>query len=69
MRWYRQRARKFFRDKRDLGDASDLDVNLVDLEFAETLREHETIASERERTRLELNQLRISDKLKFIGQQ
>lgn len=52
-----ERIRQFVRDKRALGDASSLDVNLVDLEHAETLRERETFLNERDRARLTLNRL------------
>lgn len=52
-----ERIRQFVRDKRGLGDASQLEVNLVDIEHAETLRERETFLNERDRARLELNKL------------
>lgn len=51
------RVRQFLRDKRDLGDASRLEVNLLELEYAERVRERETIASDHRRARLELNRL------------
>jgi outer membrane protein TolC len=43
------------RDKLAAGDASRLDVNLVDLDYAERLREQTIIRSERDRARLEFN--------------
>ncbi len=52
-----ERIRQFIRDKRQLGDASSLDVNLVDIEFTAILREELTVRNERDRTRLELNRL------------
>jgi len=52
-----ERIRQFVRDKRQLGDASNLDVNLVDLEFAQVLREELALTNERDRVRLELNNL------------
>ncbi|MGH2625295.1 MAG: TolC family protein, partial [Anaerolineales bacterium] len=52
-----ERIRQFIRDKRQLGDASNLDVNLVDLEYAQALRERETVTTQRDRARLELNRL------------
>jgi cobalt-zinc-cadmium efflux system outer membrane protein len=52
-----ERIRQFVRDKRQLGDASSLDVNLADLEFTAIVREELTVRNERDRTRLELNRL------------
>jgi len=52
-----ERVRKFLRDKRDLGDASRLEVNLLELEYVERLRERETIQNEQQKARLELNRL------------
>jgi outer membrane protein TolC len=52
-----ERVRKFIRDKRDLGDASRLEANLIELEYFETVRERVAILSEEERARLELNRL------------
>jgi outer membrane protein TolC len=51
------RVRTFLRDKRDLGDASRLEANLIELEYFETVREREAIITEDERTRQELNRL------------
>jgi cobalt-zinc-cadmium efflux system outer membrane protein len=51
------RVRQFMRDKRETGDASRLEVNLLELEYAERVREREAIASEHRRARLELNRL------------
>ncbi len=50
-----ERIRQFIRDRRQLGDASRLDVNLVDIEYAETLREEATVRNERDRVRMDLN--------------
>ena len=52
-----ERVRKFLRDKREVGDASRLEANLIELEYFETLREREAILAEEERARLELNRL------------
>jgi len=52
-----ERIRQFVRDRRQLGDASILDVNLVDIEFAQVLREELAVTNERDRARLELNSL------------
>jgi outer membrane protein TolC len=52
-----ERIRQFVRDKRQLGDASSLDVNLVDIEFAQILREELTLTNARDRARLELHRL------------
>lgn len=51
------RVRKFLRDKRDLGDASRLEVNLLELEYVERLRERETIQNEQQKAKLEMNRL------------
>lgn len=51
------RLRTFVRERQELGDASRLDVNLVDIAYAETLREREEILNEREKARLEFNRL------------
>lgn len=50
-----ERVRRFIRDKRDLGDASRLEANLIELEYLETLREREAIVAEEARARQELN--------------
>lgn len=52
-----ERILQFIRDKRQLGDASSLDVNLVDIEFTAIVREELTVRNERDRARLELNRL------------
>jgi cobalt-zinc-cadmium efflux system outer membrane protein len=51
------RVRKFLRDKRDLGDASRLEVNLLELEYVERLREREAIRNEQQKARLEFSRL------------
>jgi outer membrane protein, heavy metal efflux system len=52
-----ERIRKFFLQKRELGDASRLDLNLVNIEYAQALRQEETTASDRDRARQALLQL------------
>ncbi|HVR75912.1 MAG TPA: TolC family protein [Planctomycetota bacterium] len=52
-----ERIRQFIRDKRQLGDANSLDVNLVDIELTAIVREELTVRNVRDRTRLELNRL------------
>jgi outer membrane protein TolC len=51
------RVRRFMRDKRDLGDASRLEVNLLELEYTERVRERETIAADHRRARLDFTRL------------
>jgi outer membrane protein TolC len=51
------RVRQFLRDKRDLGDASRLEANLIELEYFETVREREAILTEEARARQELNRV------------
>ena len=51
------RVRRFLRDKRDLGDASRLEANLIELEYLETMREREAILTEETRARQELNRV------------
>jgi cobalt-zinc-cadmium efflux system outer membrane protein len=51
------RVRQFLRDKRDLGDASRLEANLIELEYFETVREREAILTEETRARQELNRV------------
>jgi len=46
-----ERTLKFFRDKRDLGDASRLDLNLVNLEYTQALLQREAATNERDRAR------------------
>jgi cobalt-zinc-cadmium efflux system outer membrane protein len=52
-----ERVLKFFREKRQLGDASRLDLNLVNIEYAQALRQREVTASERDRARQSLSEL------------
>lgn len=52
-----ERILKFFREKRELGDASRLDLNLVNIEYAQALRQREVTVSERDRARQSLLQL------------
>ncbi len=52
-----ERILKFFREKRELGDASQLDLNLVNIAYAEALRRREATAGERDRARQALLQL------------
>jgi cobalt-zinc-cadmium efflux system outer membrane protein len=52
-----ERVRRFFREKRELGDANRLDLNLVEIEYGQSLRDREAIQNERDRLRLELNRL------------
>jgi outer membrane protein TolC len=51
------RVRTFLRAKRELGDASRLETNLIELEYFETLREREAILREETRVRQELNRV------------
>src|SRR5262249_8282804 len=48
---------RFLRDKRALGDASRLEVNLVELDYVERARERETAIGERDRARQDFNRL------------
>ena len=50
-----ERVRRFIRDKRELGDASRLEANLIELEYVETLREREAVIADNERARQEFN--------------
>jgi outer membrane protein, heavy metal efflux system len=50
-----ERIRRFIRDKRELGDASRLEANLIELEYVETLREREAVVADNERARQEFN--------------
>jgi cobalt-zinc-cadmium efflux system outer membrane protein len=52
-----ERVLKFFREKRQLGDASRLDLNLVNIEYTQALRQREVSAGERDRTRQSLLEL------------
>lgn len=52
-----ERIRRFFLQKRELGDASRLDLNLVNIEYGQALRQRETTASDRDRARQALLQL------------
>ena len=52
-----ERVRQFLRDKLALGDISRIDANLLELGYAEAVRERAAIAGERDRARLELNTL------------
>lgn len=52
-----QRVRRFVRDKLDLGDASRLEANLIELEYVETRREQEKILADEAASRLALNGL------------
>ncbi len=51
------RLRRLMREKLDAGDANRLDMNLVELDYAERLREQVAIRNDRERARLVLNRL------------
>lgn len=51
------RVRRFLLDKRNLGDASRLEANLIELEYFETVREREAILAEETRARQELNRV------------
>ena len=51
------RLRRLMREKLDAGDANRLEVNLVELDYTERLREQVAIRNERERARLALNRL------------
>jgi outer membrane protein, heavy metal efflux system len=51
------RVRQFLRDKRELGDVSRIEANLIELEYVETLREREVIAAEQQKARLDFNRL------------
>lgn len=53
----RKRVRDLIKAKAALGDANRLDVNLIEIEYGDTLRERVAVENERERTRLELNRL------------
>lgn len=53
----RERIREFIRARRELGDANRLDVNLVEIEYLDVLRERTAVANERDRARYELNRL------------
>lgn len=52
-----ERILKFYREKRDLGDATRLDLNLVNIEYTQALRQQELIASDRDRARQALLEL------------
>jgi outer membrane protein, heavy metal efflux system len=52
-----ERVRQFIREKRALGDATDLDASLADVERASALQGRELAAGELERARQELNAL------------
>lgn len=52
-----ERIRKFFLQKRELGDASRLDLNLINIEYAQALRQREVTSSERDRAQQALLQL------------
>jgi cobalt-zinc-cadmium efflux system outer membrane protein len=52
-----ERTLKFFQEKRELGDASRLDVNLVNVEYTQALRQREVTISERDRAQQSLLQL------------
>ncbi len=52
-----ERIRRFFLQKRELGDASRLDLNLVNVEYALALRQREVTSSDRGRARQALLQL------------
>ncbi len=52
-----ERILKFFREKRELGDASRLDFNLVNIEYTQALRLREATASERDHARQTLLEL------------
>jgi outer membrane protein TolC len=53
----RERIRNFVRSKRELGDANKLDLNLVEIEYVDAVRERAAAANEHERVQLELNRL------------
>jgi len=53
----RERIRQLFRNKRDAGDASRIDLNLVEVDFADVLRERAVAAGAVENARFELNRL------------
>jgi cobalt-zinc-cadmium efflux system outer membrane protein len=52
-----ERVRQFVRDKRSLGDATDLDTSLAEVERASALQGRELAAGDLERARQELNAL------------
>lgn len=52
-----ERLRRFLRDKRELGDASRLEVNLLELEYVERRREREAVVNDHQRARLEFNRV------------
>lgn len=52
-----ERLLRFLRDKRELGDASRLEVNLLELEYVERRRELQAILNEEQRARLEFNRI------------
>jgi outer membrane protein TolC len=52
-----ERIRRFFLQKRELGDASRLDLNLVNIEYTQALRQKEVTSSDRDRVRQALLQL------------
>ena len=52
-----ERLRKLVQDKLAVGDASRLDANVVELDYAERRREQAALLNDRERARLDLNRL------------
>jgi outer membrane protein TolC len=52
-----ERLRRLMREKLGAGDANRLEVNLVELDYTERLREQVAIRNERDRARLALNRL------------
>jgi len=52
-----ERILKFFQEKRQLGDASRLDLNLVTIEYSQALRQREVTTGERDRARQALLEL------------
>jgi cobalt-zinc-cadmium efflux system outer membrane protein len=52
-----ERIRTYYQQKRQLGDASRLDLNLVTIEYNQVRREHEKVAGDRDQTRQFLNAL------------
>jgi cobalt-zinc-cadmium efflux system outer membrane protein len=53
----RERVRDLVRSKHTLGDANRLDVNLIEIDYADALRDRVSVENERDRARLELNRL------------
>jgi cobalt-zinc-cadmium efflux system outer membrane protein len=52
-----ERIRNYYQQKRQLGDASRLDVNLVRIEYSQALRDREKISTEHDQVRQLLNRL------------